>query len=89
MEKTFKPSSEGWFLPIGKFIEQTMRRVELQLNENLLSLYRHKPQPYPLDEEQASSLAAEEICWERTNQAPFVGKNATEHHLFVGKSVTK
>lgn len=43
-------------------IEQTMSRVELQLNENLLSLYRHKPQPYPLDEEQASSLAAEEIC---------------------------
>jgi hypothetical protein len=39
-----------------------MRRVELQLNENLLSLYRHKPQPYPLDEDQASSLAAEEIC---------------------------
>lgn len=43
-------------------IEQTMRRVELQLNENLLSLYRHKPQPYHLDEDQASSLAAEEIC---------------------------
>ena len=41
-------------------IEQTMRRVELQLNENLLSLYRHNPQPYPIDEEQPSSMAAEE-----------------------------
>ncbi len=40
-------------------MEQTMRSVELQLNENLLSLYRHTPKPYTLDEEQPSSLAAE------------------------------
>ena len=32
-------------------LERTMRQVELALNNNLLSLYRHKPIPYFSDEE--------------------------------------
>ena len=32
-------------------LERTMREVELALNNNLLSLYRHKPIPYFSDEE--------------------------------------
>ena len=32
-------------------LERTMRQVELALNNNLLSLYRHKPIPYFSNEE--------------------------------------
>lgn len=31
-------------------LERTMREVELLLNENMLSLYRHKPIPYGIEE---------------------------------------
>lgn len=40
-------------------IEHTMREVELLLNENLLSLYRHKPVPYNTEEENQLPMAAE------------------------------
>lgn len=41
-------------------IEHTMREVELLLNENMLSLYRHKPIPYSTEEEGHLSMAAED-----------------------------
>ena len=41
-------------------IEHTMREVELLLNENLLSLYRHKPVPYNTEEENQLPMAAED-----------------------------
>ena len=46
----------------GKRIEQTMREVERQLNENFLSIYRpHKPTAYNQDEEDSRlPMAAEE-----------------------------
>ena len=40
-------------------IERTMREVELRLNNNLLSLYRHKPHPYSTDENEPLPMAAE------------------------------
>lgn len=44
-----------------KFIEHTMREVELLLNENMLSLYkRHMPVPYNTEEEGQLPMAAEE-----------------------------
>lgn len=45
----------------AKRIEQTMREVEMLLNDNLLSLYRHhSPKPYEVDEEEPLPMAAEE-----------------------------
>lgn len=44
----------------AKRLEQTMREVELLLNDNMLSLYRHKPIPYNLEEESPLPMAAEE-----------------------------
>ena len=41
-------------------IERTMREVELLLNENLLSLYKHSPISYSLDEDETLPMAAEE-----------------------------
>ena len=41
-------------------IDHTMREVELLLNENMLSLYRHKPIPYNTEEEGQLPLAAED-----------------------------
>lgn len=41
-------------------LEHTMREVEVLLNENLLSRYRkHKPLPYPFDDEETLPMAAE------------------------------
>lgn len=40
-------------------IDQTMREVELLLNENMLSLYRHKLIPYNTEEEEQMPMAAE------------------------------
>ena len=40
-------------------IEHTMREVELLLNENILSLYRHNPIPYSTEEEEPLPMAAE------------------------------
>ena len=40
-------------------IERTMREVELRLNNNLLSLYKHKPHPYSTDENEPLPMAAE------------------------------
>ena len=40
-------------------IDHTMREVELLLNENMLSLYRHKPIPYNTEEEEHLPMAAE------------------------------
>ena len=43
-----------------KKLEHTMREVELLLNENMLSLYRHKPIPYTIEEEECQlPMAAE------------------------------
>ena len=43
-----------------KLLERTMREVELLLNENLLSLYKHHtPIPYTSPEEEPLPLAAE------------------------------
>lgn len=42
-----------------KKLELTMREVELLLNENMLSLYRHKPIPYSTEEEGQLPMAAE------------------------------
>ena len=42
-----------------KKLEHTMREVELLLNENMLSLYRHKPIPYNTEEEEQMPMAAE------------------------------
>lgn len=45
----------------SKHLEHTMRQVELLLNENLLSLYKHKPIPYNQEEvEGEMPLAAED-----------------------------
>ncbi len=41
-------------------IERTMREVELALNNNLLSLYKHKPLPYSTDEDEPLPMAAED-----------------------------
>ena len=40
-------------------IERTMREVELALNNNLLSLYKHNPLPYSTDEDEPLPMAAE------------------------------
>ena len=40
-------------------IDHTMREVELLLNENMLSLYRHNPIPYSTEEETPLPIAAE------------------------------
>lgn len=40
-------------------IERTMREVELALNNNLLSLYKHMPLPYSTDEDEPLPMAAE------------------------------
>jgi hypothetical protein len=37
-----------------------MLEVELLLNENMLSLYRHKPIPYSTEEEGQLPMAAED-----------------------------
>ena len=43
-----------------KRLEHTMREVELLLNEKMLSLYRHKPVPYSIEEEDGQlPMAAE------------------------------
>lgn len=42
-----------------KKLDHTMREVELLLNENMLSLYRHKPIPYNTEEEEQMPMAAE------------------------------
>ena len=41
-------------------LEHTMREVEVLLEENLLSLYRHKPVPYNTEEEEQLPMVAEE-----------------------------
>ncbi len=42
-------------------LERTMREVELLLNENMLSLYRRKPIPYNIEEEEGQlPMAAED-----------------------------
>ena len=43
----------------AKKLEHTMREVALPLNENLLSLYRHKPTPYDTDNDSPLPMAAE------------------------------
>ena len=43
-----------------KRLEHTMREVELLLNDNLLSLYKHIPIPYFTEEETPLPMAAEE-----------------------------
>ena len=40
-------------------IERTMREVELALNNNLLSFYKHMPLPYSTDEDEPLPMAAE------------------------------
>ena len=40
-------------------IERTMREVELALNNNLLSFYKHNPLPYSTDEDEPLPMAAE------------------------------
>lgn len=40
-------------------IERTMREVEVLLNDNLLSIYKHHPIPYPTEEESPLPMAAE------------------------------
>lgn len=41
-------------------LEHTMREVELLLNTNLLSRYRHTPIPYPTEEDDQLPMAAED-----------------------------
>ena len=41
-------------------LERTMREVELLLNNNLLSLYKHNPIPYSLDDDAPLPMAAED-----------------------------
>lgn len=43
-----------------KRLELTMRKVEIQLNENMLSLYKRKPKPYIIEEEEPMPMAAED-----------------------------
>ena len=43
-----------------KKLEHTMREVELLLNNNLLSLYKHNPIPYPTEDEESLPMAAED-----------------------------
>ena len=43
-----------------KKLERTMREVELLLNENMLSLYKHAPIPYHTEEERSLPMAAED-----------------------------
>ena len=40
-------------------IEQTMRLVELRLNQNFLSIYRPKPKPYAMPTDEPMPMAAE------------------------------
>ena len=40
-------------------IEHTMREVELLLNSNLLSIYKHHPVPYSIEENDHLPMAAE------------------------------
>ena len=40
-------------------IEQTMREVEVLLNENMLALYRHKPVVYSVETDEPLPMAAE------------------------------
>lgn len=40
-------------------LEYTMREVELLLNNNLLSIYKHRPVPYPTEGEPGLPMAAE------------------------------
>ncbi len=40
-------------------LEHTMREVELLLNNNLLSMYKHRPVPYPTKDEPSLPMAAE------------------------------
>lgn len=42
-------------------LERTMREVELALNNNLLSLYKHMPIPYSTDEDEPLPMAAETL----------------------------
>jgi len=41
-------------------IERTMREVEVLLNDNLLSIYKHHPIPYPTEEDDKLPMAAED-----------------------------
>ena len=41
-------------------IEHTMREVEVMLNNNLLSFYKHNPIPYPTEEDDQLPMAAED-----------------------------
>lgn len=41
-------------------IERTMREVEVLLNDNLLSIYKHHPIPYPTEEDDQLPMAAED-----------------------------
>ena len=45
-------------------IEHTMREVELALNNNLLSMYKHNPIPYPSEEERLPMAAEGEARYE-------------------------
>ncbi len=45
-------------------IERTMREVELALNNNLLSMYKHDPIPYPSDEDRLPMAAEGEARYE-------------------------
>ena len=45
-------------------IERTMREVELALNNNLLSMYKHNPIPYPSEEERLPMAAEGEARYE-------------------------
>jgi len=50
----------------AKRIEHTMREVELLLNDNMLSLYKHhKPVPYTTEEGSSLPMAAEDNRWGR------------------------
>ena len=63
-----KLEAKGWSVVIvwecqlkpAARLERTMREVELLLNNNLLSLYKHKPVPYSSEEEGALLMAAED-----------------------------
>ena len=44
----------------AKRLDHTMRKVELMLNNNILSLYKHKPVTYSNDEDNSLLIAAEE-----------------------------
>jgi uncharacterized protein (TIGR04255 family) len=44
---------------LGLLAEEDVREVELALNNNLLSLYKHMPIPYSTDEDEPLPMAAE------------------------------